>query len=214
MIWLIFFWWIDDHDAIINNLEIKNQSIEYFVYYCSRFFFNFFNLHFSSFFRLKFFQHWSHFEFFIFLKFYKINYFIKALFSKILFDKFEFISKKKIRLCFSFLFSKKNFHEIIIIYQMTNFIFVFCESFFDQKSISTNKWFLKYDHEIFNYIQNDLISLDKYLVFLNMLFIDKAIDWSKNYFDVIKFLKDFNSFQQTIKQFKFLFCGCFLFKIV
>ncbi len=73
---------------------------------------------------------------------------------------------------------------------------------------------MKFEHEMFEYRKKNLISLDKYLSFLNMLLIDETAEWSESHLDAIRLLNDFNLIQNTMNAFKFLFCDRFSFRIV
>ncbi len=107
------------------------------------------------------------------------------------------------------------FKSIMIVYQMIDFIFVFCEIFSNTENISAFRWLMKYKHEMLNYKQQDnRIFSNKYFSSLNMLLIDEMTEWSKSHSDTIRLLNDSSSIHDTINAFKFLFCNRFSFRVV
>jgi hypothetical protein len=102
-----------------------------------------------------------------------------------------------------------------MIYSMTESIFAFCDSFTSQKNISVNKWLLKFEHEMFEYIMNDdRILSNKYLSSLNMLLMNEVARWVESHSNVIRLLEELLSTQQTIENLKVLLCERFSFKII
>ena len=100
-----------------------------------------------------------------------------------------------------------------MIYQMTKSIF-FCDTFNNVDNILTTKWLKKFEHEMFEYKKNEIISIFIYFETMNMLFIDDAIDWSKNHSNVIKFLTKIIFIQFIVDTFKSLLCERFFNKNV
>ncbi len=118
----------------------------------------------------------------------------------------------------SFLSSSSTFSHLELImttsYQMSNFIFAFCGTFSEAENISTSRWLMKFEHEMFEYRVNNLISSDKYLFSLNKLLIDETVEWFESHLDVIRLLNDSTLIQDTINAFKFLFCDRFSSRVV
>ena len=139
--------------------------------------------------------------------------FLHNLFQELFFKEFHFFKRERFS-NFLFLESLKpqSFITAATFYEMEGLFFAFCGTFFDQKNVSTYKWVRKFEHEMFEYKMNDRILSNKFMEFINLLFIDKVEKWFESHSKTIKFLKIFIFHFQTVTNFKILFYERFFFK--
>ena len=103
---------------------------------------------------------------------------------------------------FSYLFTS---NTELIMNQSFEFIFIFCECFFEKKTIFAVRWLRKLKHELISFKLFETISFEKFINSVNLLLIDDAADWTEVNMNAVHFLSEDDFIEKTMFTFKILF---------